>query len=142
MNHDESSLTGASQVQLDMLSQLNQMSLDKRKDPGTSRMQYIVGDNLTNIRGLGLQQLKQSGLNSFDRNDWIIWVPGWFHLLMNFGRAIYFEHYGTNMGLLLARDVSTLNWSGLNKPTRNKGPDFHTLDEALHIILEARYQGL
>ncbi|CCO37563.1 hypothetical protein RSOLAG1IB_12183 [Rhizoctonia solani AG-1 IB] len=142
MDHDESSLTGASRVQLDMLGQLNQTSQQKRKDLGTSRMQYIVGDNLTNIRGLGLQQLKQSGLNSFDRNDWIIWVPGWFHLLMNFGRAIYFEHYGTNTGLLLARDAATLNWSGLTKPTRNKGPDFHTLDEALHIILEARYRGL
>ncbi|KAG8684423.1 hypothetical protein FRC11_012135 [Ceratobasidium sp. 423] len=142
MDHDESTLTGGARVQGDMLGQLKQTSLEKRKKLGTSRMQCIVGDNLTDVRGLSLQQLKQAGLNSFDRHDWIIWAPGWFHLLMNFGRAIYFEHYGTSTGLLLARDVATLGWSGLTQPTRNKGPDFHTLDEALHIILQARYQGL
>ncbi|KDN41357.1 hypothetical protein RSAG8_07472, partial [Rhizoctonia solani AG-8 WAC10335] len=142
MDYDESTLAGNDNVLDDSFGQLGYKTPEAKVGLARSRKQYVVGDQLTHLRGETLQEIKQGEFNTLERHDWLIWIPGWFHILMNFGRAIYFEHYGTSTGLLLARDAATLGWAGLKQPTRNKGPDFHILDEALPIILDSRYRSL
>ncbi|KAG9084689.1 hypothetical protein FS749_005034 [Ceratobasidium sp. UAMH 11750] len=140
MDIDEVSLGGNDQVIKEILAQLNYSSPEKRKELSVSRMQVLGGDQLTAARGRGLQEIKQGDLNSYDRGDWIIMSSALFHVRMNLARAMYYESYGTSTGLLLARDVATLGWAGLKTPTKNRGPEFHTLDEALVLILAARYR--
>ncbi|KAF8597051.1 hypothetical protein BDV93DRAFT_569883 [Ceratobasidium sp. AG-I] len=139
---EEASLSGNNTVIHETLKQLGIETNKQRQQLAASRLQIWVGDQLTVERGHGLTEIKQDDLNTFDRQDWIVWVPGWFHILMNLARSIYYIDFGTSTGLLLARDVATLGRSGLKTPTKQKGPAFHTLDEALHHILEARYRGL
>ncbi|KAG8710151.1 hypothetical protein FRC09_000278 [Ceratobasidium sp. 395] len=142
MDIDESSLSGNDAVMNEILSQLQYSTPEKRQELSVSRMQLWKGDQLTSARGKGLQELRQTDLNSFNRGDLSIWNSGWLHVLINLSRAMYYENYGTSTDLLLARDVATLGWSGLKAPTKNKGPEFHILDEALELILEARYRVL
>lgn len=139
---DESSLAGNDAVMKETLKQLKQTHPTQQRTLAESRLQVWVGDQLTVSRGEALADTKQPELNAFDRNDWAHWEPGWFHILMNLARSIYYVNFGTSTGLLLARDVATLGCSGLKSPTKQKGPEFHILDEALHHILEARYRGL
>ncbi|CUA73353.1 hypothetical protein RSOLAG22IIIB_10737 [Rhizoctonia solani] len=142
MDYDEPTLAGNDNVLDDSFGQLGYKTPEAKVKLARSRKQYVVGDQLTHLRGETLQEIKRGEFNTLERHDWLIWIPGWFHILMNFGRAIYFEHYGASTGHLLARDVATLGWAGLKQPTRNKGPDFHLLDEAFPIILDFRYRTL
>jgi hypothetical protein len=142
MDEDESTLSGNDNVLNDSFRQLGYATPKAKVLLAQSRKQPVVGDQLTWLRGETLCEIRQGEFNTLERHDWLIFVPGWFHTLMNFGRAIYYENFGTSTGSLLARDAATLGWAGLKQPTRNKGPDFHILDEALPIILEARYRAL
>ncbi|CUA76197.1 Bifunctional uridylyltransferase/uridylyl-removing enzyme [Rhizoctonia solani] len=117
MDYDESTLSGNNNLLDDSFGQLGYKTPKEKIGLARTRKQYVVGDQLTHLRGETLQEIKQGEFNTLERHDWLIWIPGWFHILMNFGRAIYFEHFGTSTGLLLARDVASLGWAGLKQPT-------------------------
>ncbi|KAG9084458.1 hypothetical protein FRC06_004077 [Ceratobasidium sp. 370] len=139
---DETTYAGSEAVMMEALSQLKQSSPEAHRAIAESRLQVWVGDQLTVDRGESLAAMKQVELNAFDRHDWTHWSPGWLHILMNLGRSVYFISYGNSTGLLFARDVANLHRSGLTAPTKQKGPEYHTLWDALLDILEARYWGL
>ncbi|KAH7335679.1 hypothetical protein B0J17DRAFT_547102, partial [Rhizoctonia solani] len=98
LDHDESTLAGNDNVLGDLFGQLGYTTLEAKIGLAKSRKQYVVSDQLTYLRGETLQEIRQGEFNALQRHDWLIWVPGWFHILMNFGRAIYYENYGTSTG--------------------------------------------
>ncbi|KAG8687257.1 hypothetical protein FRC08_012082 [Ceratobasidium sp. 394] len=139
---DETTYAGSEAVMMEALSQLKQSSPEAHRAIARSRLQSWVGDQLTWERGESLAAMKQVELNAFDRHDWTHRSLGWLHILMNLGRSVYYISYGNSTGLLFARDVANLQRSGLKAPTKQKGPEYHTLRDALLDILEARYWGL
>ncbi|KAG9125002.1 hypothetical protein FRC07_009386 [Ceratobasidium sp. 392] len=139
---DETTYSGCEAVMTEALSQLNHSTPESLRELVQSRQQSWVGDQLSFDRMDALAAMKQLELNTFDRHNWTLRGPGWLHILMNLGRAVYHVSYGTSTGLLFARDVANLHRSGLKAPTKQKGPEYHTLRDALLHILEARYWGL
>ncbi|KAG8721597.1 hypothetical protein FRC09_007631 [Ceratobasidium sp. 395] len=139
---DETTYSGCEAVMMEALSQLNHSTPASLRELVRSRQQSWVGDQLSFDRMDALAAMKQLELNTFDRHNWTLRGPGWLHILMNLGRAVYYVSYGTSTGLLFARDVANLHRSGLKAPTKQKGPEYHTLRDALLHILEARYWGL
>ncbi|KAG8734508.1 hypothetical protein FRC12_018494 [Ceratobasidium sp. 428] len=136
---DETTYSGCEAVMMEALKQLNFSSPASLRELAHSRQQPWTGDQLSFDRMDALAAMKQIELNTFDRHSWAHRGPGWLHILMNLARATYYVSYGTSTGLLFARDVANLHRSGLKAPTKQKGPEYHTLQDALLHILEARY---
>ncbi|KAG8687591.1 hypothetical protein FRC11_006934, partial [Ceratobasidium sp. 423] len=101
-----------------------------------------VGDSLTINRLRQLQRMKADDSNILERMQHIIPVFGWMHLDMNLCNAIFYHHYSENSNSGLARDVAALTRSGLTKPTKSRGPAYHTIDEFMQHTTTARMRGL
>ncbi|CAE6447780.1 unnamed protein product [Rhizoctonia solani] len=89
------------------------------------------GDVLTINRLRHLQRMKADDSSRLERMQHIIPVFGWMHLDMNLCNAIFYHHYSENSNSGLARDAAALSSSGLNKPTKSRGPAYHTVDELM-----------
>lgn len=101
-----------------------------------------VGDALTIHRLRWLQRMKVEDPSTFERLKHLLLSFGWLHLDMNLCNAIYYHHYGEESTSGLARDAAALHRSGLTKPTKRRGPQYHTIDEFLQHTTTTRTRGL
>jgi hypothetical protein len=97
-----------------------------------------VGDHLTVKCGRMLQRMKTEDSNSFEQMAHIVFVFGWFHVLMNLGKAIFHVHYSGQTTNGLGQDSAGSRCAGLTKPTKKKCSQHHTLDELLQHSTAAR----
>ncbi|KAF8325907.1 hypothetical protein F5887DRAFT_1065215 [Amanita rubescens] len=65
------------------------------------------GDQLTMDRLRGLYKYRHEDFNSFDRMDYLVLSPGWFHLVMAFALSLYKQYYGTSNSVGLLRHALT-----------------------------------
>ncbi|EUC67568.1 hypothetical protein RSOL_561780, partial [Rhizoctonia solani AG-3 Rhs1AP] len=100
------------------------------------------GDVLTTARLYGIQRFKAGDSSSFERLDHVLPVFGWFHLDMNLCNAIFYHHFAEGSTSGLARDAAVLHRAGLTKPTKERGPPYHTIDEFLQHTTAARLRSL
>jgi hypothetical protein len=103
---------------------------------GIEKVLAWCGDQLTVDRLRGLFKFRASDSNSFQRFDWMIPVPGWFHLQMAFANSLHKQYLGTTKGKGLRRAFGLLQRKGLQS-TATKGPFHHNLEEALYHVAEA-----
>ncbi|KAF8593162.1 hypothetical protein BDV93DRAFT_395927, partial [Ceratobasidium sp. AG-I] len=101
-----------------------------------------VGDSLTVQRLRHLQRMKCEDLSTLERLEHIIPTFGWFHLDMNLVNSIFYHHYAEKSVSGLARDAAALRRAGLTKPTKKRGPQYHTGDEFLQHTTTARVREL
>ncbi|KEP45875.1 hypothetical protein V565_234490, partial [Rhizoctonia solani 123E] len=92
-----------------------------------TRMGPWTGDSLTIQRLRQLQRMKANDSNRLERMQHIIPVFGWMHLDMNLCNAISYHHFSESSNSGLARDAAALSRSGLTKPTKSRGPAYHTV---------------
>ncbi|KEP45848.1 hypothetical protein V565_236600 [Rhizoctonia solani 123E] len=107
-----------------------------------NRMGPWTGDSLTIQRLRHLQRMKADDSNRLERMQHIIPVFGWMHLDMNLCNAIFYHHFSESSNSGLARDAAALGRSGLTKPTKSRGPAYHTVDEFMQHTTTARMRGL
>jgi hypothetical protein len=86
--------------------------------------------------------MKCEDLNTLDRLEHILLAFGWFHLDMNLVNAIFYHHYAEDTNSGLSCDVNGLGRNGLTKPTKKKGPEYHTGDKFLKHTTTARMREL
>lgn len=101
-----------------------------------------VGDSLTTHRLRWLQRMKVEDPSILERLGHIIVVFGWLHLDMNLANGIFYHHYAEESQSGLALDAAAMRRAGLTKPTKRRGPQYHTLDEFLRHSTTARMRGL
>ena len=78
---EEGSIDGNYEVLKDIF--LRQLSLDKEKD-FFSRLFIIFGDQLTVSRLRSVQLERNEAEFPYDRHNWLVQVPSFFHVQMNF----------------------------------------------------------
>ncbi|EUC56787.1 hypothetical protein RSOL_197560 [Rhizoctonia solani AG-3 Rhs1AP] len=111
------------------------LGLGKRKIP-------CVGDNMTTTRLEAARNLRIRDPNGYERLDWLVIVPGWFHILLNLGMATFDSHRGGDKTMSFIRDITLLGRTGLTMNMRKKRPDFFAMDEFLRHKLFALVRSL
>jgi hypothetical protein len=128
---EEGSIDGNYQVLEDIF--LCQLSLDKEKD-FSSRLFPIYGDQLTVSRLRSLQVERNEAEFPYDRHNWLVQVPSFFHVLMNLLWLINRSHYGdpdtcNNVYSALSIHAQVLN---RKKIPKDAAPFEHLEDIAIH----------
>jgi hypothetical protein len=95
-----------------------------------------IGDQLTVDRLRGLFKFRAEDENSFERMDYSVLLFGWLHLQMAYANSFHKQYSGTSSGRGLRQAFELLERKGLAK-AQTKGPFYHDLNEALHIVAEA-----
>ncbi|KDQ16007.1 hypothetical protein BOTBODRAFT_173296 [Botryobasidium botryosum FD-172 SS1] len=113
---DESTYEGNSEVVKELLRQMGLSSVEERKRLATSRLIPWIGDQKTQVLLKGLQNMRASDDNGFDRMDWLIPMFGWFHVLMMISKQIFWVHKGSN---------------------KQTNPNYYDLKEIILHLLEA-----
>ncbi|KLO06378.1 hypothetical protein SCHPADRAFT_946131 [Schizopora paradoxa] len=136
VHQEETSYEGNDKLIEEWLRQLKLTSPEERRKLGTERMIPLVGDQLTVDRLRGLYKFRAEDNCSIERIEHLLYLFGWFHLLMIFACSLHKQYYGSVGSRGLAHDFTLLNKKGISK-TITKGPFHHHLDEAIHHRLDA-----
>jgi hypothetical protein len=140
---DESSIGGNVQVFAEMLSQQGLDSEANQKLLGAKKRIFpTVGDQMTNARIDTVLDLRIRDPNGFERMEYCVPVPGWFHIVLNLGMSTFDCFRGGDLTMSFIRDVTLLGRTGLTMNMRKKRPDFHTNDEFLRHKLYALIRSL
>lgn len=87
----------------------------------------------------GLYKFWSEDYNSFDRMDYLVLSPGWFHVIMAFASSLYKQYYGNSSSVgQLRHAFDVLHKKKMSSPA-TKGPFWNDLDEALRHISEAHF---
>jgi len=96
---DEGTIDGTYRVHEQIF--LRQLGLRAPKDPGDStpddfrsRLWLVHGDQLTADRIRSVKSEQTRAKRAFDRRDWLLGVPAWFHIQMNLLLMIVRTHWG------------------------------------------------
>ncbi|TBU62392.1 hypothetical protein BD310DRAFT_1036622 [Dichomitus squalens] len=95
-----------------------------------------IGDQLTIERLRGLANYRSEDLNGFDRLDWMVFVFGWFHLLMACANSLHRQYFGSPAGKGLRQAFALLKRTGLQS-VQIKGTFYHHLHEGIFHVTEA-----
>ncbi|KAF8327129.1 hypothetical protein F5887DRAFT_924902 [Amanita rubescens] len=136
---EEASYDGNDKVVAEWFRQLQLDSEVEQKQTGLDRVLVCCGDQLTMDRLRGLYKYRHEDFNSFDRMDYLVLSPGWFHLVMAFALSLYKQYYGTSNSVGLLRHAFDLLHKKKMSPA-SKGPFWNDLDEALRHISEAHFR--
>ncbi|CDO72887.1 hypothetical protein BN946_scf185002.g72 [Trametes cinnabarina] len=120
-----------------LLDQVGIRTKQQRRDFGSSRVLFVVGDQLTVDRVRGLQRFRAQDLNATDRLDYVVPVWGWLHYEMAIAKSLHKQYFGSASGLGLKHAFHILERKGLDT-TSTQGPFHDNLEDALYAILAAR----
>lgn len=128
---EEGSIDGNSRVLEDIF--LRQLSLDREKD-FTTRLFPIYGDQLTVSRLRSIQIERNEAEFPYDDHRWLVQIPSFFHVRMNFLWLINHSHYGdpdacNNVYSALSIHAQVLN---RKKIPKNAAPFEHLEDITIH----------
>ncbi|EJD44421.1 hypothetical protein AURDEDRAFT_36198, partial [Auricularia subglabra TFB-10046 SS5] len=124
---DETSYDGALGCVTAFMKQMGLDTPEAQARYGVERGIPWGGDGLTTARLRMLQRFRVDAPNGWDRLDWMILFGCLFHQLWWILIDIHHNHYGTDLGNGLGREINALGRTGM--AFSNKKPDFHTLDE-------------
>jgi hypothetical protein len=128
---EEASYNGNLQVVEEIM---KQVEADQEKERvGLEIGVPYAGDNLTIARLRGLLNMRSEDRNSYDRWEWMILIPGWFHINMATGVSIWKNYRGTTKSYGLARAVKMLKRKGFNQDK----PYWHHLDKLIEHLWTA-----
>lgn len=137
---EEASYDGNDKVIAEWFRQLRLDSEIEQKRTGLDRILVCCGDQLTMDRLRGLYKFRSEDFNSFDRMDYVVLSPGWFHLIMAFALSLYKQYYGTSNSVGQLRHAFDLLHKRKMSSPATKGPFWNDLDEALRHISEAHFR--
>lgn len=137
---EEASYDGNDKVITEWFRQLQLDSEVEQKQTGLHRVLVCCGDQLTMDRLRGLYKYRHEDFNSFDRMDYLVLSPGWFHLVMAFALSLYKQYYGTSNSVGLLRHAFDLLQKKKMSSPASKGPFWNDLDEALRHVSEAHFR--
>ncbi|KAF8600639.1 hypothetical protein BDV93DRAFT_446968 [Ceratobasidium sp. AG-I] len=139
---EEQSYVGNYAITKEILRQLGIDSDEKLFEWARLNEAACVGDSLTIQRVRMLMRMKAIDSSPLERMQHLIPVFGWLHLDMNLSNGIFYHHYAEGSTSGLARDAAALRRAGLGKPTKKRGPQYHTVDEFLQHTTTARFREL
>ncbi|KAF8593811.1 hypothetical protein BDV93DRAFT_460269 [Ceratobasidium sp. AG-I] len=139
---EEASYGGNYAITQEVPRQLGLESDEDKEEWARAQKLPWIGDSLTIQHQRGLKSMKCEDTSSQERLEHIIPTFGWFHLDMNLVNGIFYHHYAEDSTYGLARDAAALHRSGLTKPTKKRGPQYHTGDEFLRHTTTARMREL
>ena len=137
---EEASYDGNDKVIAEWFRQLRLDSELEQKRTGLDRILVCCGDQLTMDRLRGLYKFRSEDFNSFDRMDYIVLSPGWFHLIMAFASSLYKQYYGASNSVGQLRHAFDLLHKRKMSSPASKGPFWNDLDEAIRHISEAHFR--
>ncbi|KAI0717717.1 hypothetical protein C8T65DRAFT_518477, partial [Cerioporus squamosus] len=141
LHEEEASYDGNERVVEAWLGQLDIKTLEKQMHLGRNCIIPWVGDQLTTSRLRGISVFRCDDFNPFERRDWMLQQPGFFHTEFAFEHSLHEQYYGTRAGLGLIHAFEVLDRRGLQKPS-TQGTFHHTFEEAFLHALEARIRNL
>ncbi|KAI0369782.1 hypothetical protein BV20DRAFT_945515, partial [Pilatotrama ljubarskyi] len=133
----EASYEDNDKVLTNFLEQVGIRTPQQRREFGSKRVLFVVGDQLTVDRVRGLQRFRARDLNAGDRLDFMVPVFGWLHYEMAVAKSLHKQYLGTLSGLGLKHAFHLLERKGLDT-TSTQGPFHENLEHALYAILSAR----
>jgi predicted Zn-ribbon and HTH transcriptional regulator len=139
---EEASYEGNYALTLEILRQLGLSTQEAQEAWAVLRCVPLIGDSLTIARLRMLIRMKAEDFSNLQRLGHFILAFGWFHLDMNLVNTIFYHHYGESLSSGLARDAAASHRSGLKKPTKKQGPQYHTAHEFMQHTTTARLRGL
>lgn len=136
---DEATYSGMSELVQEWNNQMGLTSVQQKMTMALKHLAAWIGDQLTIGRLRGLFNFRGEDFNAYDRLDWMLFIFGWFHLMMTFATSLHKQYLGTAGGHGLRQAFGLLQRKGLNT-TSVKGPFHHHLDEAIKHISEAHFR--
>ncbi|TBU26765.1 hypothetical protein BD311DRAFT_779457 [Dichomitus squalens] len=133
---DESTYEGTRDLIAEFLRQLNLFTAEEIEHLAKVAALVWIGDQLTIERLRGLANYRSEDLNGFDRLDWLVFVFGWFHLLMAFANSLHRQYFGSPAGKGLRQAFALLKRTGLQS-VQIKGTFYHHLHEGIFHVTEA-----
>ncbi|KAF8673067.1 hypothetical protein AX14_005425 [Amanita brunnescens Koide BX004] len=137
---EEASYDGNDKVIAEWFHQLRLDSDAEQKLTALHRVLVCCGDQLTMDRLRGLYKFRSEDFNSFDRMDYLVLAPGWFHIVMAFALSLYKQHYGNSSSVGQLRHAFDLLHKKKMSSPATKGPFWNDLDEALRHVSEAHFR--
>ncbi|TBU21646.1 hypothetical protein BD311DRAFT_782804 [Dichomitus squalens] len=133
---NESTYEGTRDLIAEFLRQLNLFTAKEIEHLAKVAALIWIGDQLTIERLRGLANYRSEDLNGFDRLDWLVFVFGWFHLLMAFANSLHRQYFGSPAGKGLRQAFALLKRPGLQS-VQIKGTFYHHLHEGIFHVTEA-----
>ena len=138
--HDEQKISETYLLQEDIW--LRFLDLD-RNEAFDDRLWIVVGDQMTVERIRGIQMESTESETPFDRRDWMLPSPAWFHIAMNCSYTLMRTHWSRNedqqhLDHCLSDDIRFWGLKGIS----DTKPKFYLLQQLIFRSFRARVLAL